>query len=79
ALGVVMAEAQEAAIPVRDHILHLLVHGLLHLIGHDHETDEEAVLMENEERRLLASIGVADPYWGSVTDGVTDSVPDDGC
>ncbi|MEM1365061.1 MAG: rRNA maturation RNase YbeY [Pseudomonadota bacterium] len=67
ALGVVTSEAADAGIEVRDHILHLLIHGLLHLIGHDHETDEEAELMENEERRLLASVGIADPYAVSPT------------
>ena len=55
-------EAQQAGISVHDHTMHLLIHGILHLLGHDHETDEEAELMENQERALLASLGIADPY-----------------
>ena len=45
-----------------DHVKHLIVHGVLHLLGHDHEVEDEAEAMELEERRLLASLGIADPY-----------------
>jgi probable rRNA maturation factor len=45
-----------------DHTRHLLVHGVLHLLGHDHEKDDEAERMENLERTILARLGVADPY-----------------
>ena len=58
----VEAEAEEAGIPVRDHIMHLLIHGLLHLVGHDHEDDAEAGRMEALETELLAGLGIADPY-----------------
>jgi probable rRNA maturation factor len=43
-------------------VQHLVVHGVLHLIGHDHRTDAEAEAMEALETRLLATLGVADPY-----------------
>jgi len=46
-----------------DHVAHLVVHGTLHLLGHDHETsDADADRMEALERRILKRIGVADPY-----------------
>jgi probable rRNA maturation factor len=41
---------------------HLAVHGFLHLIGYDHETDDEAEAMEDLEREILARLGIADPY-----------------
>jgi probable rRNA maturation factor len=55
-------EAAEAGKPFDDHLAHLLVHGLLHLLGFDHETDPDAALMEGLETRVLARLGVADPY-----------------
>lgn len=55
-------EADEFGIAFRDHVQHLIVHGILHLVGHDHETDEEADRMERLESRILASLDVADPY-----------------
>jgi probable rRNA maturation factor len=45
-----------------DHLAHLAVHGYLHLIGFDHETDAEAVRMENLETHILLGLGIADPY-----------------
>ena len=56
------AEAQEAARPMRDHVLHLLVHGTLHLLGFDHDRDRDAALMEGLETEILARLGVDDPY-----------------
>jgi probable rRNA maturation factor len=58
----VAREARELAIPIADHVEHLVVHGVLHLIGHDHEADSEALIMETLETRLLAKLGVPDPY-----------------
>jgi probable rRNA maturation factor len=54
------AQAQEKALS--DHLTHLVVHGVLHLMGLDHETAEEAEDMEALERDLLAGLGIADPY-----------------
>jgi probable rRNA maturation factor len=63
AAGVCAAEAEEKAIPVRDHAAHLVVHGTLHLLGYDHEQgEEEAEAMEAVEREALAALGIADPY-----------------
>ena len=62
AFGVCAAEAQAQGKTLSDHLSHLTVHGVLHLLGRDHEDDAEADEMENEERSILASLGVADPY-----------------
>lgn len=56
------AEATAAGIPLADHAAHLMVHGVLHLLGHDHEADEAAEAMEAMEAKVLASMGVANPY-----------------
>jgi probable rRNA maturation factor len=48
--------------PLADHFTHLVVHGFLHLLGYDHETDAEAEAMEGLEVRILASLGIDDPY-----------------
>ena len=55
-------EAQESGVLLADHYRHLVAHGFLHLIGYDHQTDEEAEQMEDLETRILARLGVADPY-----------------
>lgn len=56
-------EAAEKGVTVEDHAMHLIVHGLLHLAGHDHETSEaDAVAMEAIETKALAVLGIADPY-----------------
>ncbi|MFN0024220.1 MAG: rRNA maturation RNase YbeY [Parvularculaceae bacterium] len=55
-------EAGDEADRFRDHAAHLIIHGLLHLAGYDHETDDEAERMERLETRILAGLGVADPY-----------------
>ena len=54
------AEAQGKAFT--DHITHLIVHSVLHLLGYDHIRDKDAALMEETECRILAQLGVADPY-----------------
>lgn len=56
---------QEAAVQgkcLNEHWQHLVVHGVLHLLGYDHIDDDEAEIMENEEREILARLGIADPY-----------------
>ena len=56
-------EAEEKGIPLADHLTHLIVHGVLHLLGLDHEEgDAEADAMEETERAALARLGLADPY-----------------
>jgi probable rRNA maturation factor len=55
-------EAAELGRPMEHHLSHLLTHGLLHLLGFDHETDADAELMEGLETRMLARLGVPDPY-----------------
>lgn len=56
-------EAAEKGVTVEDHAMHLIVHGLLHLAGHDHEVSEaDAVAMEAIETKALAVLGIADPY-----------------
>jgi probable rRNA maturation factor len=57
-----MGEAEAAGIPPPDHLAHLVVHGVLHLFGHDHGTDDEAERMEALEAAVLAGMGIADPY-----------------
>lgn len=57
-------EAAERGVPFEHHLQHLIVHGLLHLLGFDHETEEEARAMEALEVRALARLGIADPYAG---------------
>jgi probable rRNA maturation factor len=55
-------DAKAAGAPLSDHLSHLIIHGILHLAGHDHEDEAEAEVMENLERTALARLGIADPY-----------------
>lgn len=56
-------EAAEAGKPLSDHVTHLIVHGVLHLLGYDHVRDRDATLMESLERKILGNMGLPDPYW----------------
>lgn len=58
----VWREARQQAKSPGDHVSHLVVHGTLHLLGYDHEDDDAAERMEALERRVLAKLGIADPY-----------------
>lgn len=61
-LGITMADAAARALTLPQHVSHLLIHGLLHLAGHDHKNDTEAAEMEALEVAALASLGWPDPY-----------------
>jgi probable rRNA maturation factor len=62
AVETVAGEAERERKRPADHLRHLVVHGCLHLLGHDHEDDAAAAAMERLERLILAELGVADPY-----------------
>ncbi len=62
AYGVCASEAAEQGKPLAHHLQHLVAHGVLHLLGYDHLTEAEAEEMEALERRILAGLGVPDPY-----------------
>lgn len=62
ALGVCAAEASAQRKPLADHLRHLVIHGVLHLLGYDHQRDDEATRMETIERELLARMRIPDPY-----------------
>ena len=57
-----VAEANAAKLSIKNHVTHLLTHGILHLLGYDHETDADAELMENLEIKLLSDMGIGNPY-----------------
>jgi probable rRNA maturation factor len=62
ALETVQREAVEQCIPVLHHVQHLVIHGVLHLCGYDHETEADAMVMEGIETEILARLGIPDPY-----------------
>ena len=58
----IAAEAAAEGLNFTDHLTHLIIHGFLHLVGYDHETDDEAAVMEQLETAILGRLGIADPY-----------------
>lgn len=64
----VVREAEDEEKSFDHHLTHLIVHGVLHLLGYDHETDDEAEEMEQLERKILARLAIPDPYALSVID-----------
>ena len=68
AYGVCAREAHEQGKPLGHHLQHLVAHGVLHLLGYDHMSDDEAEAMEGLERVVLAGLGVPDPYQAGERD-----------
>lgn len=62
ASGVIAREAKDQAKNLEDHLSHMAVHGLLHLLGYDHEKNRDALIMEALEIATLAGLGIANPY-----------------
>lgn len=62
-------EAAEQGKPFAHHVAHLAVHGFLHVLGYDHESDEDADIMEGLERTILARVNVPDPYIARDAEG----------
>lgn len=62
AFDVVAKEAKEQTKTLSSHVTHLIVHGLLHLLGYDHERDRDAIEMEKLEGQILRALGISDPY-----------------
>jgi probable rRNA maturation factor len=60
-----LIEAEQEGKKLADHLSHLIIHGILHLLGHDHENHAQAMLMESLETSTLAELGISDPYNGT--------------
>jgi len=69
AYGVCAGEAEAQRKSLADHLTHLVVHGVLHLLGYDHESEADAEVMEQMECEILRRFGVADPYTQRDADG----------
>ena len=69
AYGVAASEAQAEDKSLSDHLSHLVIHGMLHLLGHDHLEDAEAERMETLERLILGGLGIGDPYRETIAPG----------
>lgn len=68
AAPVIIEEAKAQKKHIKDHLAHMVVHGVLHLFGHDHIDDHDAQIMEDLERSILSGFGIADPYQEELTD-----------
>ncbi len=69
ALETIAGEAEASGVALEAHLTHLIVHGFLHLLGHDHAAEKEAVAMEGLETLILGRLGIADPYAGDAATG----------
>ncbi len=69
AYGVCASEAEAQSKSLADHLTHLVVHGVLHLLGYDHESEADAEVMEQMECEILRRFGIADPYAQRDADG----------
>lgn len=69
AAGVVRAEADAQSKPLANHTVHLIIHGILHLLGHDHADDATAEAMERLEAETMARLGLPDPYGDATAPG----------
>ena len=70
AYGTIARESQEQGKSFQAHLTHLIVHGALHLLGYDHETNEEALIMEGLEKKLLGYFNIPNPYGGEERNSV---------
>ena len=61
-LDTVVREAKQEKISVEHHVAHMVVHGVLHLLGYDHINDKEAIVMETKETKILSKMGIKNPY-----------------
>ncbi len=68
----VAREAAEQGVPLAHHVQHLVVHGILHLLGYDHLTPADAERMEALEIKILSELGVANPYTGALETGTNE-------
>ena len=68
ALQTCLREAESAAIPLKTHVIHLILHSVLHLLGYDHQTEADAELMEGIESTAMTGAGFPDPYETEVRD-----------
>jgi probable rRNA maturation factor len=73
ALETTRDEATRDGKPLADHLSHLVVHGVLHLLGHDHQNEDEAQRMETLETRILAGMGIPDPHAAPPESGTEDN------